>query len=641
MGLFVAVLKTLIILLSVAYSYQNGATPKLPDSINTMDLEINSVHNGYSDPAENQWVYKCVNNKCIRTHNHDLRKLNKSMSLLTCSMTCGDVKLWPYPTTETQVKMKPLKFTLDALLLRLHTPYSNVRTYFRSVFKIFLDDLKGMQRQKTFKNFDHDKIKSTKDPIIKYDEISVDLMRNSTCNESDIDIFPINVFINKYPDLSLSLDTDESYELHTIFNAGRYEANITANSFFGARHALSTLQQLMWFDERESWWRTLSKIDIVDAPRFRYRGLMLDTSRHYISIDAIKRTIGAMSHAKLNRFHWHITDSQSFPYVSKHYPELAEYGAYSREETYTLDDIRDVTSFAKLRGIQIITEIDAPAHAGNGWDWGPKKGLGDLSLCINQQPWTKFCGQPPCGQLNPKNNNTFLVLQKLYEELLDATETTDYFHLGGDEVNMNCWKQHFEDSELQDLWYQFTLDAADRLTIANKNITPKFVTVWSSDLTKRARLPRSRFAVQVWTGNKDAYALLRTGYNVVFSQVSAWYFDCGFGSYLPGGVGVCDPYRSWQVVYGHRPWEKLHPYLKQILGGEACLWTEQVSEWQLDTRFWPRAAALGERLWSDPKQKIRDVFKRMSIFRNRLVDLGIKAEAIFPQYCAENPGECD
>uniref|UniRef100_A0A1A9UI75 beta-N-acetylhexosaminidase n=1 Tax=Glossina austeni TaxID=7395 RepID=A0A1A9UI75_GLOAU len=639
MDSFVSALKTLIILLSISYSYQNGAEPKLPVNINTMDLEINSTHNGCSKPAEDLWVYKCVKNKCIREHNHDLRKFNESMSFLTCSMTCGDVKLWPYPTIETQVKMKPLKFTLDALLLRLHTPYSNVRNYFRSVFEIFLDDLKSMQRQKTCKNFDHDKV--INDPIIKYDEISVDSLGNSTYDESDINIFPINVFVNKCPDLSLSLDTDESYELHTIFNAGRYEANITANSFFGARHALSTLQQLMWFDGRGHWWHTLSKIDIVDAPRFRYRGLLLDTSRHYISIDAIKRTLGAMSHAKLNRFHWHITDSQSFPYVSKHYPELAEYGAYSREETYTLDNIRDVASFAKLRGIQIITEIDAPAHAGNGWDWGPKKGLGDLSLCINQQPWRKFCGQPPCGQLNPKNNNTLLVLQKLYEELLDATETTDYFHLGGDEVNMNCWGQYFQGSELQNIWYQFTLDAADRLTIANKNITPKFVAVWSSDLTKRLRLPRSRFAVQIWTGYNDAYALLRKGYNVVFSQVDAWYLDCGFGSYLPGGTGVCDPYRSWQTVYEHSPWKKLHPYRKQILGGEACLWTEQVSEWQLDTRFWPRAAALGERLWSDPNQDIRNVFKRMSIFRNRLVDLGIEAEAILPQYCAQNPGECD
>lgn len=77
-----------------------------------------------------------------------------------------------------------------------------------------------------------------------------------------------------------------------------------------------------------------------------------------------------MAHSKLNRFHWHISDSQSFPYVSKAYPQLAQYGAYSSKEIYTADDIRDVVDFARVRGIQVIPEIDAPAHSGNGWDWG-------------------------------------------------------------------------------------------------------------------------------------------------------------------------------------------------------------------------------------------------------------------------------
>ena len=97
----------------------------------------------------------------------------------------------------------------------------------------------------------------------------------------------------------------------------------------------------------------------------------------------------------------------------------------------------------------MITEIDAPAHAGNGWDWGPKHGMGELSLCINQQPWNFYCGEPPCGQLNPKNNNTYLVLEKLYSELLEATGPVDFFHLGGDEVNLECWAQHFNDTDLR------------------------------------------------------------------------------------------------------------------------------------------------------------------------------------------------
>lgn len=181
---------------------------------------------------------------------------------------------------------------------------------------------------------------------------------------------------------------------------------------------------------------------------------MLDTSRNYFSTDTIKRILVGMSHVKLNRFHWHMTDSQSFPFVSENYPELSTYGAYSSSEIYTHDDIREIVEFAEVRGIQIIPEIDAPAHAGNGWQFGSEKGLGELSLCINQKPWNNYCGEPPCGQLNPKNNNTYVVLQKLYEELLKLTKTTDYFHMGGDEVNFNCWKQHFQ-GDMGQLWCDF------------------------------------------------------------------------------------------------------------------------------------------------------------------------------------------
>lgn len=114
---------------------------------------------------------------------------------------------------------------------------------------------------------------------------------------------------------------------------------------------------------------------------------------------------------------------------------------------------------------QVIPEIDAPAHAGNGWDWGPKRGLGELSLCINQQPWSFYCGEPPCGQLNPKNNNTYLILQKLYEELLNLTGPTDYFHLGGDEVNLECWGQYFNETDLKGMWCDFMLQTLNRFDL--------------------------------------------------------------------------------------------------------------------------------------------------------------------------------
>ncbi|XP_050326620.1 probable beta-hexosaminidase fdl [Bactrocera neohumeralis] len=478
----------------------------------------------------------------------------------------------------------------------------------------------------------------------------------NTRRHCDVDTLLVQVEVHKSGEINLSLDTDESYKLSVAHERRTVNIHITANSFFGARHALSTLQQLIWYDDEDNLLHILSKAIIIDTPRFRYRGLMLDTSRHYFSVEAIKRTIVGMSHAKLNRFHWHITDSQSFPYVSKHFPEMAIHGAYSEHETYTFEDVREVAAFARVHGIQVLPEIDAPAHAGNGWEWGPKRGLGELSLCINQQPWSFYCGEPPCGQLNPKNNNTYLVLQRLYEELLNATGPTDYFHLGGDEVNLECWGQYFNDTDLRGLWCDFMLNAMARLKIANNNVEPRVVSVWSSGLTNTKCLPSSRFAVQVWGGStwQENYDLIDNGFNVIFSHVDAWYLDCGFGNWRSTGEGACSPYRTWQNVYKHRPWERMRlkkAQRKQVLGGEVCMWTEQTDEYQittptLDNRLWKRCCADGERLWSDLEDDRefdvvpQDVFKRMSVFRNRLVELGLEAEPIFPKFCAQHPGEC-
>lgn len=242
-----------------------------------------------------------------------------------------------------------------------------------------------------------------------------------------------------------------------------------------------------------------------------------------------------------------------------------------------------------------------------GWDWGPKYNMGELGLCINQQPWSFYCGkfstlktnticqisvasyigcidvhlpichlytgEPPCGQLNPKNNHTYTVLEKLYGELMEATQTTDIFHLGGDEVNLECWSQYFNDTDLRALWCDFMLQAYQKLRKANKNAAPpKFVVVWSSGLTSSQCLSRNNFAVQVWGGSawQENYDLIMNGFNIIVSHVDAWYLDCGFGSWRSTGDGACSPYTTWQRVYKHRPWDRMHldPIkMKQVRGG--------------------------------------------------------------------------
>ncbi|XP_055610390.1 probable beta-hexosaminidase fdl isoform X2 [Uranotaenia lowii] len=646
------------------------------DSAAGMDYPGGKIQLPRISPPEKSWTYKCVNNRCIRQHYIDPLDAESAFGgatpgnripYLTCSMTCGPINIWPQPTGKTVIGSKTSRFRLGDVKVQVKASTPAVEQLLEKAFGVFKDELQAVlvahgahkvdenQSSSTTAeggpDSDRGKPDSAGAPDKSSDTAKIHFYKPVDDHKYDIDKFDVRITLIKPSETYLTLETDESYNLSITHSARSLNVKIFANSFFGAKHALTTLQQLIWFDDEERLLKILNKALIEDVPRFNFRGLMLDTSRHYFSVESIKRTLVGMSHSKLNRFHWHITDSQSFPLVSRYYPQLAQYGAYSDREIYTPDDVREIVEFAKVRGIQVIPEIDAPAHAGNGWDWGPKHNLGELSLCINQQPWSYYCGEPPCGQLNPKNNNTFLILQRLYEELLELTGPLDYFHLGGDEVNLECWQQHFNDSDMRTLWCDFMQQASHRLTIANKGVPPKYAAVWSSGLTSYPCLSKNNYAVQVWGGSKwqENYQLINAGFPLVISHVDAWYLDCGFGSWRSTAEGACSPYRNWQTVYKHRPWDEMKLtslQMKQILGGEACLWTEQVDESTLDSRLWPRAAALGERLWTDPIEEVysesvpKETFNRMSVFRNHLLELGLRAEPIFPKYCTQNQDEC-
>lgn len=153
--------------------------------------------------------------------------------------------------------------------------------------------------------------------------------------------------------------------------------------------------QIIIYDEITDQIQIPFSLSVSDGPTYPYRGLLLDSGRNYIEIDAIKRTIDAMAASKLNTFHWHITDSQSFPLVSQSNPQLSKLGAYSRSQVYQPSDIAELVTFAKVRGVRVLPEFDAPAHVGEGWqDSG-------FVVCFNAQPWQQYCVEPPCGQFDP------------------------------------------------------------------------------------------------------------------------------------------------------------------------------------------------------------------------------------------------
>lgn len=192
-------------------------------------------------------------------------------------------------------------------------------------------------------------------------------------SRSGVDMFVVYLSAGNGRAIGPNLDTDESYTLELMPKGKILEAQITGKSFFGARHGLETLGQMIWWDEsagREGALRVLSRASVEDKPTFPYRGLLVDTGRQFFPIERLKRVIDGMAASKLNSFHWHLSDSQSFPFDSAQFPEMARWGAYSGDQIYTPDDVKDLADYARIRGIRVLIEIDSPAHAGAGWQWG-------------------------------------------------------------------------------------------------------------------------------------------------------------------------------------------------------------------------------------------------------------------------------
>ncbi|KAF5280313.1 hypothetical protein FQR65_LT03122 [Abscondita terminalis] len=557
------------------------------------------------------WTWKCESEKCVR---YERIGNEEEMSLITCNMLCGSMQLWPRPTGPVSLGSRTLSFTIDQIVLETEASgiLGNLLTEAYACFK----------------------------------ENVVKLSRNSYSKASDINSFRISVHVINANATKLYLNTDESYSLILKTVNSDLTVTIQAPTFFGARHAFETLSQLIWWDEftHGGSLKVLKGALVNDSPTFPYRGIMLDTARNFIPISKIKKVLVGMAANKLNVFHWHITDSQSFPFMSARVPKMAAFGAYGDDMIYRPHEIKDVVNYAHVRGIRVIMEVDTPAHAGNGWNWGPSEGLGELAVCVNEQPGRRFVEN----------------LQKLYRDIIELTKEDEIFHLGGDEVNLECWSRKLKWNndtgyypDLHDLWGKFTLEALQRLKKANGGKLPKYVVMWSSNLSKKPYttkyLNKNNIVIQVWGPLQwgEGVELLRDGYRLILSHVDAWYLDCGFGRWREMGEAACDPYRPWQSVYMHRPWQVLGMNKRNILGGEACLWSEQVDVDSVESRLWPRAAAFAERLWNDPPLDTysmptlsEDVYTRLSTHRDRLISRGLVAEALWPQWCSQNPGMC-
>ncbi|XP_014364586.2 probable beta-hexosaminidase fdl [Papilio machaon] len=583
------------------------------------------LHNVFSG-AEPEWTWLCRNERCERLPAAEMSSLQ---SLPTCNMLCASTQLWPQPTGPVSLATAAVPVSAAGFALEvISAPSHDVTDHLEDAFSIFREDLRTLERQ----------IGDTK--------------RGDIGPAHEV---IVRVSVNGSQDVRMRIDTDESYKLSLRPEGSTLVAHITAHSFCGARNGFETLSQLIWLDPYAGSLLILEAATVDDAPRFRYRGLLLDTARNYFPVGEIMRTIDAMAACKLNTFHWHVSDSQSFPLRLKSAPQLAQHGAYGPGAVYTTEEVQAVVRRARLRGIRVLLEVDAPAHVGRAWAWGPQAGLGNLAFCVEVEPWSAYCGEPPCGQLNPRNPHVYEILERIYAEIIELTGVDDIFHLGGDEVSERCWSQYFNDTDPMDLWMDFTRRAMRALERANGGKAPEMTLLWSSRLTRSPYLERldlKKYGIQVWGASRwpESRAVLDAGFRSVISHVDAWYLDCGFGSWRDSSDGHCGPYRSWQQIYEHRPWveessggpgmgmtgESWH-----IEGGEACQWSEQLAAGGLDARVWPRAAALAERLWSDRAEgAAADVYLRLDTQRARLRARGVRPAPLWPRWCTHNPHAC-
>jgi len=621
------------------------------------------------------WSYECdrsnasigghyIPARCVKIHSASAEKVQ---GLQACKMTCSSVgTLWPIPTGNVELSSQLEHFIPQSLrVVAVSSPSEEVSkmiNQFVDIFKEYLykahPDYEG-----GYKNpFTDTPYISQKQVDISLKVGSADLSLTGETDES------YTITIKPAPKVRTNLPTQEQSQVKqqqanfVSERSGSVAVEVQASTYYGLRAGLETLSQMITYDDLSDTLQIYSDAFVEDRPSFPHRGLLLDTSRNFMPKKIIKEIISGMSYDKLNVFHWHITDTHSFPFYSRRVPQLTLLGAYSPHKVYTPEDIREIVDYAKLRGVRVLPEFDAPAHVGNGWQFGEKEGKGKLAVCVNQEPWQDFCVEPPCGQLNPINPEVYTTLGKLYQDFFELFDT-DMFHMGGDEVNLNCWNSTAEirahlsrqgqqgtKEELLDLWKDFQEQAAEKVYEAKGERLP--IVLWTNSLTEEGQVERylsnRDYVIQIWTTGTDAVIkeLIEKDYKVIFSNYDAWYFDCGYSSWVGEGNNWCSPYKGWQVVYDNSPRGMYRAQGGErsqeanILGGEAAMWSEQVEGQAVIHKLWPRASALAERLWSDPEENWKQAEVRMINHRERMASRGIFGDALQPEWCHQNDGLC-
>jgi hexosaminidase len=407
---------------------------------------------------------------------------------------------------------------------------------------------------------------------------------NTTTASTQIVRVTVANLSDAYPQLS----TNESYTI-TISppsSSSELVIDITAETVYGTLRAYETLSQLISYDFSTNKYSVPYSLNVRDSPRFPHRGILLDTSRHFMPISTLQLFVDSLVYAKFNVLHWHVVDTQSFPYQSVARPNLW-FGAYSLWERYSQQEIKNLIEYARQRGVKIMIEFDMPGH-GASWCKG----------------YPEICPAADCPQpLNPASDETFKVINDLMAEITGHDSYTAYdpnqppaasfpyelLHLGGDEVSENypCWDNNPAIVSWQqarglddDGTYLYFVNGTAAVARANERTAVQWVEVFEefgSALNKDT-------VVHVWKDKSTLNNVLQAGYKAIISDQADWYLD--------------HEDVTWEQMYRNEPTQGLSPGIDVdalLIGGEACMWDERVDPSVVFNTVWPRAAAVAER----------------------------------------------
>ena len=399
------------------------------------------------------------------------------------------------------------------------------------------------------------------------------------------------------------LGEDESYTLEVAATG----AKLTAPTPLGSMHGLQTFLQLVDISPGGF---AAPAITIQDKPRFPWRGLMIDSARHFIPLDILRRNLDGMEAVKMNVFHWHLSENQGFRAESKRYPKLHQLG--SDDLFYTQDEMREVIAYARDRGIRVVPEFDMPGHS-TAWFVGhPELASGKGPYQVERR-WGVF---DPA--MDPTNEKVYKFLDELIGEMARIFPD-HFFHVGGDEVNGKEWDANPNIQQFKKAHGIKTNEALQ--SYFNKRLQPivakhgKSMIGWDEVLDPT--LPKD-ITIQSWRGQASLAQAAKLGYRGLLSN--GYYLDLGWSAARHYAV---DPMSGAAADLSAE--EK-----QRILGGESCMWSEYVNPENVDSRIWPRNAAIAERLWSP--QEVTDpasMYVRLDAESQRLEWLGLRHRSYY------------